>query len=123
MQPTEIRVSADRASLEVDWEDGRTHRLSARWLRANCRSARTQRQRLEGQATPPPEDLAIADVQPVGVYAVNIVFSDGHDRGIYPWTYLRELAEARHIAAPQFLDRQADAGGGTLAPGNATDKG
>jgi len=123
MQPIEIRVSADRASLEIEWEDGRTQRLSARWLRANCRSARSQRRRLEGQAGPPPEDLAIADVQPVGVYAVNIVFSDGHDRGIYPWTCLRELAEAPDAAAPQFLDRQAAAGGGTLAPGNATDEG
>ena len=41
-----------------------------------------------------PDDLRITDVHVVGGYAINLAFSDGHDRGIYPWTYLRLLSDA-----------------------------
>jgi prepilin-type processing-associated H-X9-DG protein len=40
----------------------------------------------------PPADLTITGLASVGRYAVNLAFSDGHARGIYPWAYLRELA-------------------------------
>jgi DUF971 family protein len=38
--------------------------------------------------------LRITEIHPVGAYGVQLVFSDGHDRGIYPWTYLRELTQS-----------------------------
>jgi DUF971 family protein len=50
------------------------------------------RARVDGWAVRAGPDLTIVDVRPVGHYAVNLVFSDGHDRGIYPWVYLREIA-------------------------------
>jgi DUF971 family protein len=82
----------DRRSLEVVWDDATALRLSARLLRENSRSSDTLRAELDGTAATPGEDIEIRDVRPVGQYGVNLVFSDGHDRGIYPWAYLRELA-------------------------------
>jgi DUF971 family protein len=41
--------------------------------------------------------VAIAEVRPVGGYAINIAFSDGHDRGIYPWSFLAQLAEGNKL--------------------------
>jgi DUF971 family protein len=90
--PLAVDVSADARALELVWEDGSKASLPAAFLRANCRSAPAQRLRLEGREEPPHPDLTITSVVPVGHYAINLAFSDGHARGIYPWAYLRELA-------------------------------
>ena len=66
--------------------------LTARLLRASCRSAPALRERLEGRQAEPPAGITITGLASVGRYAVNLAFSDGHARGIYPWAYLRELA-------------------------------
>lgn len=90
--PQKITLAADRRSLLLDWGDGRADCASAAALREACRSSRSVRARVDGWAVPAGPDLTIVDVRPVGHYAVNLVFSDGHDRGIYPWAYLREIA-------------------------------
>ena len=90
--PREIRLAPDRRSLVIDWGEGRTGQAAATDLREACRSSRSVRTRLDGWAVPVPADLTIVDVRPVGHYAINLVFSDGHDRGIYPWRYLREIS-------------------------------
>ncbi|MGE4220746.1 MAG: gamma-butyrobetaine hydroxylase-like domain-containing protein [Alphaproteobacteria bacterium] len=91
MQPSELRIAADRSSIEIEWEDGRRDRLTADRLRAACRSSRSLRAQVDGFEAAA-DAIAIADLRAVGRYAVNIVFSDGHDRGIYPWAYLRDLS-------------------------------
>jgi DUF971 family protein len=90
--PSKITLAADRRSLHLDWGDGREDCATAAALREACRSSRSVRARVDGRAVPAAPDLTIVDVRPVGHYAVNLVFSDGHDRGIYPWGYLREIA-------------------------------
>jgi len=74
--------------------------LPAGLLRAHCRSASAQRLRLDGAALEIPADLVITGVEPVGRYGINLAFSDGHARGIYPWAYLRELAGLAGGGAP-----------------------
>ena len=49
------------------------------------------RHAVDGWAVPAPPDLTITAVEPIGNYAVRLAFSDGHDRGIYPWAYLIEI--------------------------------
>ncbi len=93
MKPTEIVLTATRDALVVSWEDGTTSRLSACRLRAESRAAGALRAALDGTAPPIPRDLAIVEVKPVGSYAINIVFADGYDRAIYPWSLLRALAD------------------------------
>lgn len=94
--------SAGRA-LQLHWEDGLRSVLPAHLLRARCRSASAQRLRLDGGAPEIPADLVITGAEPVGHYGINLAFSDGHARGIYPWAYLRELANL-----PEGGDAPAD---------------
>jgi len=96
--PTAITLAADRRSIQINWGGGRWDVAGAAALRDACRSSRSVRQRADGWAVPARGDLTIVDVRPVGHYAVNLVFSDGHDRGIYPWGYLKEIA-AKEIEA------------------------
>ena len=92
-RPTDIRLSADRLTLTMEWDDGRRDALPAALLRENCQAAGEKRLRLIGLDAPARPGLTIAAVRAVGHYAVNIAFSDGNDRGIYPWALLRTLAE------------------------------
>ncbi|ESR27417.1 gamma-butyrobetaine hydroxylase-like domain-containing protein [Lutibaculum baratangense] len=96
--PLEIRVSKDRATLTVLWDDRRSDAISAPSLRDACQSAGAKSLRLKGLDVPARGDLTVTNVAPLGHYAVNITFSDGHDRGIYPWSLLRELGRARQPA-------------------------
>ncbi|MHC2020014.1 gamma-butyrobetaine hydroxylase-like domain-containing protein [Methylobacterium sp. CM6247] len=91
--PREIRLTKGSRRLDVRWEDGTLSSLSAATLRAGSRSAGSVRASVDAVPSVPTADLVIRDVLPVGAYAVNLVFSDGHDRGIFPWSYLRTLAE------------------------------
>jgi DUF971 family protein len=61
-------------------------------LRAACRCATCKAAALQGQMQRPPAGVNLAAAEPVGQYALNLRFSDGHERGIYPWALLRELA-------------------------------
>ena len=99
MHPTEIRLNRERTRLSVTWEDGATSALSAALLREKARDAGTVRIGLNGWAVPTPAGLTIATVEPIGNYAVRLAFSDGHDRGIFPWAYLNEIAAAEPAGA------------------------
>ncbi len=68
-----------------------TH-LDAVHLRRHSRGASAVRAGLEGKVPVTTDDLAVTDIEMIGAYAVRFTFSDGHDRGIYPWGYLQELA-------------------------------
>jgi len=85
--PRSIDLRPDR--LRVEWADG-VHDLAVAPLRAACRCGGCR----SGRVAPDPS-LALAGVAPAGEYGVQLVFSDGHDRGIYPWEWLRRIAEGR----------------------------
>jgi DUF971 family protein len=90
--PTELRLIKDEARLEIEFSDGRTHSLPAEYLRVESPSAEVQ-----GHGPSQKKIVAgcrrvkIVELEPVGNYAVRIVFDDGHDTGIYSWSYLHEL--------------------------------
>jgi DUF971 family protein len=56
------------------------------------------------------EDVGIDRIEPVGHYAVRLVFDDGHATGLYSWTYLRELGDERDARWQRYLDRLEAAG-------------
>lgn len=89
--PARIDVSADLDALELVFDGDEPLRLSAGALRAACRCAFCVRARFDGVFPERFDGLAITGVAPIGSYAVNIAFSDGHNRGIYPWSLLRAL--------------------------------
>jgi DUF971 family protein len=92
--PTELRVNPARDRLTVQFEDGRKIGLDAQKLRVESPSAEV---RGHGGAKPVPpqgkEKVKIVKLEPVGNYAVRIVFDDGHDSGLYSWAYLQQLAQ------------------------------
>jgi prepilin-type processing-associated H-X9-DG protein len=65
--------------------------LAATQLRAACRCAQCVRARADGLFPRSFDGIAIERVSPVGSYGINVAFSDGHARGIYPWAYLSKL--------------------------------
>ncbi len=92
MQPTEIALIDDHTVLAVTWDNGETSRLDAVTLRQASRAASEIRRQAEGVALTLQPALHMQGAEPIGNYALRLFFSDGHDRGIYPWVYLRELA-------------------------------
>jgi prepilin-type processing-associated H-X9-DG protein len=92
--PIELRRNRDGLQLVAVWSDGRRTALTARMLRAACRCAQCSARRLRGELEAIVDPIAIAALVPIGDYAVNIAFSDGHARGIFPWAMLRALSDA-----------------------------
>lgn len=82
--------------LRVRWTD-REVVLGARDLRAACRCGGCRAAAAAGRAGEPTEGVHLVGAEPVGQYALQLLFSDGHDRGIYPWELLRALET---VAAP-----------------------
>lgn len=95
MNPLSLHLEAD--ALQIEWPDAR-HALPAAELRRRCKCAECQRLVLTGTTPTPAPDLHLIGASPIGSYAIQLHFSDGHQRGIYPWVYLREVAETPDIA-------------------------
>ncbi|MBN9074263.1 MAG: DUF971 domain-containing protein [Rhizobiales bacterium] len=94
--PRELRVSKDRRLLTVTYAGQEPFELSAELLRVLSPSAEVQGHSPEQRVTVPGKrNVAIAGMEPVGNYAVRIRFDDGHDSGIYTWTYLHTLGQER----------------------------
>ena len=91
--PLELRVNPTRTALSILFEDGARATIAAEKLRVQSPSAEV---RGHGGQKPPPvtgkADVKIARLEPVGNYAVRIVFDDGHDSGLYSWDYLKGLS-------------------------------
>jgi DUF971 family protein len=92
--PNRAAISADGTALEVTLENNTPFTLSAGRLRIACRCAHCRRAQIDGVFAPAVDAIAITAIAPIGLYAVNLGFSDGHARGIFPWDYLKELAAA-----------------------------
>ncbi len=87
----DCEVSPDLASLSMTAPDGRQIVLGAERLRLACKCAQCRRAQFDDRFAASFPGIAIVSVTDLG-YGVNISFSDGHDRGIYPKSYLAELA-------------------------------
>ena len=113
---TQLHYSRSRRMLEMGFEDGASYHLSAEFLRVFSPSAEV-RGHGPGQETlqTGKSSVSISALNPVGHYAVQITFDDGHDSGLYSWQYLRELAEEQDRYWQQYL-RQLSAEGKSRDP-------
>ena len=103
--PRELRVSKDRRLLKIAFADEGHFELPAELLRVCSPSAEVQGHSPEQRVTVAGKaGVAIAAIAPVGRYAIRITFDDGHDTGIFSWTYLRELGETRDARWLEYLD-------------------
>lgn len=97
--PTDILLAPDRRSLTVTYDDGRVISLSAEYLRVESPSAEVQGHSADQkQLVPGKSGVGIRHIEPIGNYAIRLIFDDGHDTGIYSWRYLLEL----HLSEPQL---------------------
>jgi DUF971 family protein len=102
--PTELRVSKDRRTLTIAFDDGRRFELPAEYLRVTSPSAEVQGHSPDERKTVPGKrNVEIIGVEPVGNYAVRIAFDDMHDTGIFGWPYLAELGEKREERWANYL--------------------
>ncbi|WP_426206435.1 DUF971 domain-containing protein [Pseudomonas sp. TWP3-1] len=90
MNPVAIGNSQTAQTLRLNWPDGRESLLSHAELRRQCPCSQCRAFRLQG--TPPMVDprVRVIEINAQG-YGLQLVFSDGHQRGIYPWPYLAQL--------------------------------
>jgi len=94
--PTELRLDPAKETLTVSFESGERFALSAEYLRVESPSAEVQGHTAAQKKTVPGKrHVKIAGLEPVGNYAVRILFDDGHATGLYAWDYLHELG-VRH---------------------------
>lgn len=103
MMPTEIRLQNQGRVLLLDY-GGASYSLSAEYLRVYSPSAEVR-----GHGKPVlqtgKQEVSITALAPVGHYAVKIVFSDGHDSGLYDWAYLHRLATEYDALWQDYLRR------------------
>lgn len=103
--PTELRVSGDRRLLTVSFPGETPFEFPAEMLRVLSPSAEVQGHSPEQRVTVPGKiDVAIARVEPVGNYAVRIVFDDFHDTGIFTWSYFMTLGDEKEERWQSYLD-------------------
>ncbi len=109
--PSGIRLHRQSLELELDYPGGASYRLPCEYLRVYSPSAEV-RGHGPGQETLQTGKLkvAISDIKPVGNYALQLVFDDGHDTGIYSWDYLHHLCVDRESLWRDYLDRLDRAG-------------
>jgi DUF971 family protein len=109
--PVEIRLRKASRVLAVAFDDGTRFELPFEYLRVHSPSAE-----VKGHGGGPgvlvtgKEDVQVVRVEPVGRYAVRLVFDDGHDTGLYSWDYLHELGREHRHKWQAYLDRLAAQG-------------
>ena len=107
---TEIRLRRASRLLEVSFDEGSHFELPFEYLRVHSPSAEVkghgpgQEVLVLGK-----EQVGITAVEPVGQYAVKLVFDDGHDTGLYTWKYLHELGRERAANWARYQQRRAQA--------------
>jgi DUF971 family protein len=109
--PTEIKLHQKSRVLEIRYADGRSFRLPYEFLRVYSPSAEV-RGHGPGQEVlqTGKREVDIRSLEPVGSYAVQPVFSDGHSTGIYSWEYLYELGQRQEALWSEYLAKLSVAG-------------
>lgn len=108
--PEELRLAQNGIQLVVAFDNGERHELHAEYLRVESPSAEVkghgpgQEQLVWGK-----RNVRIAKLEPVGTYAVRIIFDDGHSTGLYTWPYLLKLGRERDSIWTAYLHKLAEA--------------
>ncbi len=109
--PTNLTLKQQSRELEISWPDGKTHVMSCEYLRVYSPSAEV-RGHGPGQETLQvgKENVNITAIEPIGHYAVKLVFDDNHDSGLYDWNLLYDLGENKEKYWAEYLEKLAKRG-------------
>lgn len=105
--PVRLEFNDARSELSVTFDDGYAGAIPFELLRVESPSAETRGHSAADRPPPPAgkRSVKVIGADPVGRYALRIRFDDGHDTGLYTWSWLRELAEERDERMSAYLDR------------------
>ena len=107
-RPTGIQLHTRSRELELTYAGGEHYTLSCEYLRVHSPSAEVKGHGAGQEVLQTGKmHVAISAIEPVGNYAVQLVFDDGHDTGLYSWDYLHELCLNEEQLWQNYLDRLA----------------
>jgi DUF971 family protein len=116
--PTELRLSKDKKTLAVTFDDGQSYSLSAELLRVMSPSAEVQgHSAAERKTVGGKVNVGILAVDPVGNYAVRLTFDDMHNTGLFTWPYLAELGRDKDERWADYLKQLQGKGLSRERPG------
>lgn len=100
-QPEEVLFHQASGRLELRWDDGVQVQLASGHLREACKCAACENARRAGRPFVAAQATALTQLHPIGEFGLQLIFNDGHDRGIYPWPYLHALSlQALSLRSP-----------------------
>ncbi len=109
--PEEIHLRDEGRTLTVTFENGESFDYTAEFLRVTSPSAEVQGHHPSQRKTVPGKrDVTITKIEPSGNYAVKLVFSDGHDTGLFTWDYFLEVGRNMDALWADYLQRLKDEG-------------
>jgi len=91
--PQRIELDVQAKTLTLYWPNGAAQCIAHDVLREACRCSVCQRLRLDRNELRAPEGIVLQEIRPIG-YGLQLCFSDAHERGIFPWSYLESLPSA-----------------------------
>ncbi|MCQ8896421.1 gamma-butyrobetaine hydroxylase-like domain-containing protein [Limnobacter humi] len=98
LPPTKVVNHQQAGFLSLSWGDGTQSDIPHALIRQACRCSECIALQRSGSRLEPEHRVRIQQLDVVGHYALTFTFDDGHQRGIYPWAYLHELAECTSLA-------------------------
>ena len=102
--PIELRLDKSKTLLSISFDSGERFELPAEYLRVESPSAEVLGHGPgQKQIVPGKREVKIAELEPVGNYAVRVVFDDHHDTGLYSWDYLHELGREHDRRWSEYL--------------------
>ena len=109
--PTDIKLHQTSRVLEIAFENGQVFELSCEYLRVYSPSAEVRGHSPEQAVLQiDKEEVNILEIEPMGNYAIKLVFDDGHNTGLYTWDYLYELGAYRDEFWQRYLEALEAAG-------------
>lgn len=110
-QAESINLHQKSKVLEIKFSDGQNFTLPCEFLRVYSPSAEVKGHSVEQSVLQTgKENVSIKDIEPIGHYAVKLIFDDGHETGLYAWSYLYELGENQEALWKDYLKALKDAG-------------
>jgi DUF971 family protein len=107
---TEIKLRRRSRVLEVSFDDGSRFELPFEYLRVHSPSAEVRGHGIsEGVLVLGKQNVGVRAIEPIGQYAVRLIFDDGHDTGLFSWKYLYELGSQREQKWSEYMARVARA--------------
>lgn len=108
--PTDITLHQRSRLLEVQFADGAHYQLPLEYLRVYSPSAEVRGHGGPMQLVTGKREVSVTAIEPVGTYAIQLCFDDGHDSGVYSWDFLRELGDDQDSNWADYLARLEAAG-------------